>query len=46
MDGEPERWGPLDKHLHKTIDWNARQDFDFVLASTVSLLEEHSVYAG
>lgn len=46
MDGEPERWGPLDKHLHKTIDWNADQDFDFVLASTMLLLEEHNVYAG
>lgn len=21
MDGEPERWGPLDKQIHKVIDW-------------------------
>nr|WP_295926723.1 glycosyltransferase family 9 protein [uncultured Dyadobacter sp.] len=46
MDGEPERWGPLNQTLHKTIDWNARQDFDFVLASMQLLLEERSVYAG
>jgi ADP-heptose:LPS heptosyltransferase len=46
MDGEPERWGPLDQHLHKTIDWNAKQDFGFVLAEMTALLEEHNVYAG
>jgi len=32
MDGEPERWGPLNKDLHKTIDWTQAQDFTSVLA--------------
>ncbi|SKB80658.1 glycosyltransferase family 9 protein [Dyadobacter psychrophilus] len=32
MDGEPERWGPLNKDLHKTIDWTKAQDFNSVLA--------------
>jgi len=28
MDGEPERWGPLNTSLHKTIDWTKHQEFD------------------
>ncbi|MCF0050540.1 glycosyltransferase family 9 protein [Dyadobacter sp. LJ53] len=32
MDGEPERWGPLNKDLHKTIDWTKTQDFTSVLS--------------
>ena len=31
MDGEPERWAPLNKNLHKTIDWKRQPDFDLVL---------------
>ena len=30
MDGEPERWGPLNHHLHRTIDWTRRNSFDYV----------------
>jgi len=26
MDGEPERWAPLDTRLHKTFDWTKEQD--------------------
>jgi ADP-heptose:LPS heptosyltransferase len=38
MDGEPERWGPLNKSLHKTIDWTGNPGFDHVLASLETLL--------
>ncbi|KAA0992620.1 glycosyltransferase family 9 protein [Dyadobacter aurulentus] len=31
MDGEPERWGPLNTTLHKTIDWLRDPDMDKVL---------------
>jgi ADP-heptose:LPS heptosyltransferase len=30
MDGEPQRWGPLDKQLHRTINWLQSPDFDLV----------------
>ncbi|MCF0069621.1 glycosyltransferase family 9 protein [Dyadobacter sp. CY261] len=40
MDGEPERWAPLNKVLHKTIDWTTCQDFDVVQDSMILLLEE------
>ncbi|MCF2446706.1 glycosyltransferase family 9 protein [Dyadobacter sp. CY345] len=38
MDGEPERWGPLNKDLHKTIDWTKVHDFENVLMLTQQLL--------
>ncbi|MCE7042853.1 glycosyltransferase family 9 protein [Dyadobacter sp. CY312] len=38
MDGEPERWGPLNTDLHKTIDWTVEQDFEQVLSLTQHLL--------
>lgn len=31
MDGEPERWAPLNKHFHRTIDWTKQPDFNLVL---------------
>jgi ADP-heptose:LPS heptosyltransferase len=31
MDGEPERWAPLNKNLHTTIDWIRSPDFDIVM---------------
>ena len=34
MDGEPERWAPLNKQLHKTIDWTKHPSFDEVLLQT------------
>ena len=37
MDGEPERWGPLNKVLHRTIDWKKKQDYDQVLKEVSSL---------
>jgi ADP-heptose:LPS heptosyltransferase len=30
MDGEPERWAPLNKDLHSTIDWTAKADYNLV----------------
>ena len=31
MDGEPERWAPLNTKLHKTIDWTKAPDVDLVM---------------
>jgi ADP-heptose:LPS heptosyltransferase len=33
MDGEPERWAPLNTHLHTTIDWTRNENFDAVRAA-------------
>ncbi len=30
MDGEPERWGPMNKQLHHTIDWTKTPEFSIV----------------
>jgi ADP-heptose:LPS heptosyltransferase len=30
MDGEPERWAPLNKNIHSTIDWTRTPDFSLV----------------
>jgi ADP-heptose:LPS heptosyltransferase len=38
MDGEPERWGPLNKKLHRTIDWTKTQDFYLALRALEELL--------
>ncbi|MGN6181326.1 MAG: glycosyltransferase family 9 protein [Mucilaginibacter sp.] len=38
MDGEPERWGPVNKELHHTINWLASQDFHLVFRETVAML--------
>lgn len=37
MDGEPERWAPLNTQLHRTIDWTKTQDFDLVYAELKDL---------
>jgi ADP-heptose:LPS heptosyltransferase len=39
MDGEPHRWGPLDRRLHRTIDWTARPRIDDVLLETEDLVQ-------
>ena len=46
MDGEPERWGPLNTTLHKTIDWLRDPDMDTVLDCLEVLLpvEDFTVY--
>lgn len=38
MDGEPERWAPLNKTLHHTIDWTKAPDFDLVSDELKNLL--------
>lgn len=39
MDGEPQRWGPLNKQVHRTIDWLTSPDFDLVFRETTELVE-------
>ncbi|MFD0766914.1 glycosyltransferase family 9 protein [Mucilaginibacter lutimaris] len=38
MDGEPQRWGPLDKRVHRTINWLQSPDFHQVFRETVELV--------
>jgi ADP-heptose:LPS heptosyltransferase len=38
MDGEPHRWGPLDKRVHRTINWIESPDFHSVFRETVDLV--------
>ncbi len=37
MDGEPERWGPLNKDIHTTIDWTQHPHFETVFDAAVEL---------
>jgi ADP-heptose:LPS heptosyltransferase len=37
MDGEPERWGPLNKELHRTIDWTTGPEISEVLEAVLSM---------
>ena len=30
LDGEPDRWAPLNKQLHRSIDWTVTPDMDLV----------------
>lgn len=39
MDGEPNRWAPLNKELHYTIDWTTAPDYEIVLREGLRLLE-------
>lgn len=43
MDGEPERWGPLNRTLHHTIDWTARPDYDLVFNAAARMLAKRPV---
>ena len=38
MDGKPERWSPLNKQLHRTIDWTREPHFDKVYLKMVGLM--------
>ncbi|RVT97293.1 glycosyltransferase family 9 protein [Mucilaginibacter limnophilus] len=38
MDGEPQRWGPMDKRVHRTINWLQSPDFHLVFRETVELV--------
>ena len=37
MDGEPDRWGPLNQLLHRTVDWTRHQDYGAVLKEVNAL---------
>jgi ADP-heptose:LPS heptosyltransferase len=39
MDGEPHRWGPLNKSLHNTIDWTQNPGFEVAMRALDELLE-------
>lgn len=36
MDGEPKRWGPMNKELHQTIDWTSDPTFQTALSALES----------
>jgi ADP-heptose:LPS heptosyltransferase len=38
MDGEPHRWGPLNKKVHRTIDWLRFPDFHLVFQDVMEIL--------
>lgn len=38
MDGEPDRWGPLNREIHHVIDWTKTQDYNKVLKETEALI--------
>ena len=40
MDGEPQRWSPLNKQLHHVIDWTKEQHFETVLLETADLINQ------
>jgi ADP-heptose:LPS heptosyltransferase len=40
MDGEPERWRPLNKKLHRSIDWTRTPDYNSVLEQVKLLFSE------
>jgi ADP-heptose:LPS heptosyltransferase len=39
MDGEPERWGPINKEIHRTINWLDKPDFSRVYEEATLLLQ-------
>ncbi|WP_345955656.1 glycosyltransferase family 9 protein [Mucilaginibacter sp. PAMB04168] len=40
MDGEPDRWGPINKQVHRTLNWIEHPDFDLVFNETKDLLQK------
>lgn len=40
MDGEPHRWGPMDKLTHRTINWLQSPDFQLVFRETKALVAQ------
>lgn len=42
MDGEPERWGPINKQIHRTINWLNQPDFENVREQATALLHQQN----
>ncbi|WP_345947863.1 glycosyltransferase family 9 protein [Mucilaginibacter sp. PAMB04274] len=40
MDGEPDRWGPINKQVHRTLNWIEHPNFDLVFNETKDLLQK------
>ncbi|MDB5192627.1 MAG: glycosyl transferase family 9 [Segetibacter sp.] len=40
LDGEPDRWAPLNKQLHSVIDWTTNTEIENVIAEVDRLLNE------
>jgi len=38
MDGEPDRWGPLNRKLHRVVDWTRNPHFEAILLETEKLI--------
>ncbi len=38
MDGEPERWSPVNKNLHHVIDWTKDPHFDSVFNAVIKMI--------
>jgi ADP-heptose:LPS heptosyltransferase len=38
MDGEPERWAPMNTEIHRTIDWTRTRDFQLAHSALKDLL--------
>ena len=43
MDGEPERWAPLDRNLHYTIDWTKNPHYELVEHAVLKLLSRPAI---
>lgn len=43
MDGEPERWGPTDRRIHKVIDWTKKAQLNLVFDNLTELIQSLSV---
>lgn len=41
MDGEPERWGPINKEIHHTINWLTQPDLQLVHDRATAILQNH-----
>ncbi len=40
MDGEPERWGPIDTYTHHTIDWTVNPYYELAYTATQEMLKQ------